>query len=204
MPARIYLASKSPRRRELLRQINVQFELLLFRQGERTDADVDETPLAGEAPHDYVERLARRKAEGGVRRLHWRRLPLRPVLAADTTLDLDGKIIGKPESNEHAMETLRQLSGRSHRILTGLSISDDRRTESLINISSVHFRQMDDAEIRRYVHTGEPNDKAGAYGIQGRAAMFIERIEGSHSGIMGLPLFETAQLLKRFNLPVLD
>ena len=203
LQARIYLASRSPRRRELLRQIGVQFELLVFRGGERgEDADVDETPQAGEPVERYVERLALTKAEAGCRRLQWRSLPHHPVLAADTTLELDGQIIGKPVDGPDAAAILRRLSGRTHRVLTAVALSDGSRTRSRTNISEVHFRPLDDAEIRHYVATGEPLDKAGAYGIQGRAALFIEEIRGSYTGIMGLPLFETAQLIECFGYPM--
>lgn len=199
MSPRIYLASTSPRRRELLRQIGVQFDVLTFRSGERgEDADVDETPLAGEAVEHYVERLALAKAEAGVRRIQWRKMVRHPVLAADTTLDLDGEIIGKPVDAADAQAILRRLSGRSHRVLTALAVSDGERTRSSISISTVKFRELLDSEIRLYVASGEPMDKAGAYGIQGKAAIFIEEIQGSCSGIVGLPLFETAQLLKGF------
>ncbi|MCK0507055.1 Maf family protein [Aromatoleum anaerobium] len=203
LQARIYLASRSPRRRELLRQIGVQFELLVFRGGERgEDADVDETPQAGEPVERYVERLALTKAEAGCRRLQWRSLPHQPVLAADTTLELDGQIIGKPVDGPDAAAILRRLSGRTHRVLTAVALSDGSRTRSRTNISEVRFRPLDDAEIRHYVATGEPLDKAGAYGIQGRAALFIDEIRGSYTGIMGLPLFETAQLLESFGYPL--
>lgn len=203
LQARIYLASRSPRRRELLRQIGVQFELLVFRGGERgTDADVDETPYAGESVERYVERLALTKAEAGCRRLQWRSLPHHPVLGADTTLELDGRIIGKPVDAADAAAILHQLSGRTHRVLTAVALSDGSRTRSRTSISEVRFRPLDDAEIRHYIATGEPMDKAGAYGIQGRAALFIEEIRGSYTGIMGLPLFETAQLLESFGYPL--
>jgi len=199
MSSRIYLASRSPRRRELLRQIGVSFDLLVFRGGERgEDADVDETPFDGESVERYVERLALTKADAGYRRLRWRHLLSRPVLAADTTLEVEGEIIGKPTSVDDARNILRRLSGRSHRVLTAIAMCDGERTRSLLSISEVRFRELSDAEIRHYVATGEPMDKAGAYGIQGRAAIFIEEIRGSYSGIMGLPLFETAQLLETF------
>ncbi|WEN43803.1 Maf-like protein YhdE [Thauera sp. GDN1] len=200
---RIYLASKSPRRRELLRQIGVNFDVLTFRAGARgDDADVDETPLAGEAVDHYVERLALAKAEAGVRRVLWRRLLARPVLAADTTLELDGEIIGKPIDSADAHAILARLSGRQHRVLTAVAISDGERTRSRLSVSEVRFRTLSEHDIRRYVATGEPMDKAGAYGIQGHAAVFIEEIRGSYSGIMGLPLFETAALLEIFGYPV--
>ncbi|MDX5363684.1 MAG: Maf family nucleotide pyrophosphatase [Pseudazoarcus pumilus] len=200
---RIYLASRSPRRRELLRQIDVDFDLLLFREGERTDLDVDETPLPGEDVETYVARLAVMKAEAGARRLVMRQLMRRPVLGADTTLEVDGEIIGKPASREHAAATLERLSGRTHRVLTAVALSDGKRTEHLTSISEVRFRELSRDEILHYVASGEPMDKAGAYGIQGRAAIFVADIRGSHSGIMGLPLFETAALLARFGLPAL-
>ncbi|MDX5445434.1 MAG: Maf family nucleotide pyrophosphatase [Zoogloeaceae bacterium] len=200
---RIYLASRSPRRRELLRQIDVDFDLLLFREGERTDGDVDETPHAEENVEAYVARLAVMKAEAGARRVAMRQIVNRPVLGADTTLEVDGEIIGKPASREDAANTLERLSGRSHRVLTAVALADGRRPEHLPSISEVRFRELSRSEIRHYVATGEPMDKAGAYGIQGRAAIFVADIRGSHSGIMGLPLYETAQLLARFGLPVL-
>ena len=200
---RIYLASKSPRRRDLLRQIGVNFDVITFRAGARgSDADVDETPIAGEAVDHYVERLALAKAEAGVRRVQWRRLLARPVLAADTTLELDGEIIGKPHDAADAHAILGRLSGRRHRVLTAVAISDGERTRSRLSVSEVRFRTLSEHEIRRYVATGEPMDKAGAYGIQGQAAVFIEEIRGSYSGIMGLPLFETAALLEVFGYPV--
>ena len=203
MNSRIYLASKSPRRRELLRQIGVQFDVLTFRGGERgEDADVDETPIPGENVEHYVERLALTKAEAGMRRVQWRKMLRHPVLAADTTLELDGEIIGKPVDVADAHAFLHRLSGRSQRVLTALAISDGERIRSKVSISDVTFRALSDTEIRHYVASGEPMDKAGAYGIQGKAAIFIQEIRGSHSGIMGLPLFETAQLLETFGYPL--
>jgi septum formation protein len=199
---RIYLASRSPRRRELLHQIHVNFEVLLFRSGERADIDVREDPLPGEEAQEYVVRIARTKALAAVGRIQSRRLVPHPVLAADTTIDVDGEIIGKPESPDHALEILRRLSGRRHRVLTAVALADDQRFEQALNENQVRFRDLSEDEIRRYTASGEPLDKAGAYAIQGRAAMFIEEIHGSHSGIMGLPLFETALLLRRFGYPL--
>jgi len=199
---RIYLASRSPRRRQLLQQIRVNFELLLFRSGGRADVDVDETPQPGEATQDYVQRLARAKALAAVERIRSRRLIPRPVLAADTTLDVDGEIIGKPDNADHAAEILHRLSGRRHRVLTAVALADASRIDEALNESQVRFRPMERDEIRRYVATGEPLDKAGAYAVQGRAAMFIEELHGSYSGIMGLPLFETALLLRGFGYPL--
>jgi septum formation protein len=200
MSSAIYLASNSPRRRELLRQIGVNFEVLLFRGGSRLDGDVDETPLPDEDPDTYVQRVALAKAEGGIERVFRRGLPLRPVLAADTTLAVDGDIIGKPDDAEHAGRILHRLAGREHRVLTAVAMTDGERTEHVLNESTVRFGPLDSDTIRRYVASGEPMDKAGAYGIQGRAGMFVETILGSYTGIMGLPLYETAQLLARFGL----
>lgn len=201
---RIYLASKSPRRRDLLRQIGVNFDVLTFRAGERgEDADVDETPLPGEAVERYVERLALAKAQAGMRRVLWRKLLPHPVLAADTTLEVDGEIVGKPHDAAEAHAILERLSGRRHRVLTAVAMSDGERTRSRLSVSEVAFRSLGEHDIRRYIATGEPFDKAGAYGIQGHAAIFIEEIRGSYSGIMGLPLFETAALLDIFGHPVL-
>ncbi len=200
---RIYLASKSPRRRDLLRQIGVNFDVLTFRSGERgEDADVDETPLPDEAVERYVERLALAKAQAGVRRVLWRKMLPRAVLSADTTLELDGEIIGKPRDAADAHAILARLSGRTHRVLTAIAVSDGERTRSRLSVSEVRFRTLSEHDIRHYVATGEPMDKAGAYGIQGHAAIFIEEIRGSYSGIMGLPLFDTAALLEVFGYPL--
>ncbi len=199
---RIYLASNSPRRRELLHQIQVNFELLLFRGHPREDPDVMEDVLLGEDAIAYVQRIAYEKAMAGLKRIGIRRLQALPVLAADTTIELDGEIIGKPEDAADAERILRLLSGRTHRVLTAVMIAIDNRLEHALSVSDVRFRALDDAEIRRYVASGEPMDKAGAYGVQGRAAMFIEAIQGSYTGIMGLPLCETVMLLRRFGYPI--
>ena len=199
---RIYLASSSPRRRELLHQIGVRFDLLLFRSQPRADAEVSEDVLPGEAPDDYVLRVARAKAEHGVRLARLRHLPLRPVLAADTTLDLRGEIIGKPRDQADAAAILARLSGASHRVLTAVALADGERLERVLSVSEVRFRALSAEEIRRYAASGEAQDKAGAYGIQGRAATFIEEIRGSYSGIVGLPLCETALLLRSVGYPL--
>ncbi|HXF66917.1 MAG TPA: Maf family protein [Burkholderiales bacterium] len=199
---RIYLASRSPRRRELLKQIGVAFELLLLREDLRRGADVDETPLLEESPGAYVLRIARAKAQTAVRQIALRGLPQRPVLAADTTVVFGGEIIGKPEDAEHAARILRALSGREHQVVTAVAVALREQLETQISVSSVWFRELSEAEIRRYVATGEPLDKAGAYAIQGRAGAFVTRIAGSYSGIMGLPLAETAELLQKFDIPV--
>ena len=200
--SRIYLASRSPRRRELLTQIGVQFDTLYFREPPRHDDDVDESAHAGEAPLIYVERVARAKAEHGWSVVQMRRLMPQPVLAADTTLEVDGEIVGKPLDAADAQCILHRLSGRSHRVLTAVAIAFEGRIETVTSISEVTFGLLDEADIRRYIATGEPMDKAGAYGIQGRAGMFVEHLSGSYSGVMGLPLHETANLLRTFGFPL--
>ena len=199
---RIYLASRSPRRRELLSQIGVRFELLMFRGVPREDPDVDEAVLPEETPEDYVVRVTLAKAQAGVRRIRERHLIPHPVLAADTTVEIDGGVIGKPVHEADAVAILQRLSGRVHRVLTAVALSYEGHTEHLLNASEVRFRSLGQDEIKRYVASGEPLDKAGAYGIQGRAAVFIEEIRGSYTGIMGLPLYETALLLRRFGYPI--
>ena len=199
---RIYLASRSPRRRELLAQVGVRFDLLLFRVPPREDAEVNEDWQPGEIPEAYVQRVARAKAEFGADLIARRAIVARPVLAADTTLDLDGEIIGKPRDEADAIAILTRLSGRSHRVLTAIAMAQGERIEQRLSVSTVRFRPVGADEIKRYVQSGEPMDKAGAYGIQGRAALFIEEIHGSHSGIVGLPLCETALLLRDFGYPM--
>jgi septum formation protein len=192
---RIYLASRSPRRRELLDQIGIAFEVLPMR-----DAAVDETPFAGETPVAYVMRIAQAKAELGWRQVVTRSLAASPVLAADTAVVLGGEIIGKPQNAGHAQQLLRRLAGRTHQVLTAIAVAHQQRIETAVSSSAVEFRELGDDEIRRYVAGGEPLDKAGAYAIQGRAAVFVRAITGSYSGIVGLPLYETAELLRRFDV----
>ncbi|MCB1933475.1 Maf family protein [Accumulibacter sp.] len=196
--SRVHLASRSPRRRELLAQIGVGFDTIVFRDAHRGDRELDETPLPDEDALAYVERIAYNKASLGWRIVNWRGLLLQPVLAADTTIELAGELIGKPRDVDDAEHILQRLSGQTHRVLTAVAVGFDGRIEVIRSISEVRFRALDAGEIARYVATGEPMDKAGAYGIQGRAAMFIEHLAGSYTGVMGLPLCETAQLLKRF------
>lgn len=198
---RIYLASQSPRRRELLKQIGISFEMLLLRGDPQRGMDVDETPLTTEQPEAYVLRICQEKAQKGCQLLRYRNLPMFPVLAADTTVTLDGKIFGKPNNAEHAAEMLRQLSGREHQVLSAVAIALGDQIELAVSASTVRFTTLNEERIRRYLLTKEYNDKAGGYGIQGQAAAFIEHISGSYSGVMGLPLFETVQLLRRFNYP---
>lgn len=195
---RLYLASRSPRRRELLTQIGLQFDILAFRSPPREDPEVDETPQPAEAALDYVHRVARAKAAHGWRLVNWRKLPSQVVLAADTTLEFDGEIIGKPRDADDARIILQRLSGHTHRVLTAVAVAHEARLESVLSVSEVRFGQLDTAEIQHYVDSGEPLDKAGAYGIQGHAGVFVEQLSGSYTGVMGLPLYETAQILRRF------
>jgi septum formation protein len=193
----IYLASRSARRRELLAQIGVRFHLLLFRAHPGRDADVDEEPQPDEAPAAYVERVALIKAEAGWSSLLQRNLPRAPVLAADTTVTIDGRILGKPADRDQAAAMLASLSGRRHEVLTAIALKNDDQLETSLSVSEVAFRKLSDEEIHHYVASGECDDKAGAYAIQGRAARFIVELRGSYSGVMGLPLFETAEVLDR-------
>lgn len=186
----LYLASQSPRRRELLAQIGIEHTVLAV--------DVDESRLPDEDPDAYVERLARAKAAAGWQACRRDGLPALPVLGADTVVVLDGAVLGKPASAEEGRAMLRRLSGECHEVLTGVSLCGERGQISCVSATQVWFRPLTDAEIDAYWATGEPADKAGAYGIQGRAARFIERIEGSYSGVVGLPLYETDALLRRY------
>ena len=193
----IYLASRSPRRRELLSQIGVRYHLLLFRERVGEKPDVDESVLEGEAPAAYVERMARAKAETGWRRMLQRNLPPAPVLAADTTVALDNRIFGKPENRTEAEEILAALAGKRHEVLTAVALKNQDWIEVALSTSEVQLKPLSKDDIAQYVASGEGDDKAGAYGIQGRAARFVSEIRGSYSGIMGLPLYETGQLIDR-------
>lgn len=193
----IYLASRSPRRRELLSQIGVRYHLLLFRERIDEKPEVEEAPLAGETPAAYVERLARTKAEAGWRRMLQRNLPPAPVLAADTTVALEAKIFGKPKDRAEAAEMLAALSGRRHEVLTAVALKNHDQLELALSTSEVLLKKLSSDEIAQYVASGEADDKAGAYAIQGRAARFIVELRGSYSGVAGLPLYETSQLLDR-------
>ena len=193
----IYLASRSPRRRELLSQIGVRYHLLLFRSRPGSAPDVDETMLPNEAADSYVERIARAKAEAGWKLLRLRNLPLAPVLAADTTVSLGGRILGKPADRKEAAQMLEALSGQRHEVLTAVALKRDEQLDSALSRSEVQFKKLSAEEIAQYGASGEGDDKAGAYAIQGRAARFIMELRGSYSGVVGLPLFETSQLLDK-------
>lgn len=197
----IYLASQSPRRRDLLKQIGVNFQILLLRIDPRRIPDVDETALELEAPADYVQRICRAKATAAWDSVLFRNLPQAPVLAADTVVALDNKIIGKPRDRKDAAAILRLLSGRKHQVYTAVAMITEERIELRLSVTDVTFIELSEDRIQRYMLTNEAHDKAGAYGIQGVAGAFVQHIEGSYSGVMGLPLCETVELLHSFNTP---
>lgn len=198
----IYLASRSARRRDLLKQIGIRHNILLMREALSRPADVDETPLPEESPADYVYRITHTKSEAGWLRLKQRGLPLLPVLAADTTVVLDGRILGKPQNIGHAEEMLHALSGQEHQVYTAVGLTFQGQTRLRLSTTTVRFRDISPREIQAYIASGEPHDKAGAYAIQGKAAAFIINIDGSYSGVVGLPLFETSQLLEETGISV--
>ncbi len=199
---RLYLASQSPRRLELLRQVGLEPTVLPLRNAPGR-VDVDETPLADEPATDYVLRLARMKAEAGSHAQRARKLPLWPILAADTTVTIDGHILGKPADVAEATAMLRRYSGRSHTVLTAVAAAYLGQVRVALSESVVTFKPLSDAEISAYLASREAFDKAGGYGIQGRAALFIEHLAGSYSGVMGLPLYETSELLKTVGFEIL-
>jgi septum formation protein len=184
---RLHLASRSPRRRELLDQMGLCYRVV--------DVAIDEATRVSESAHDYVLRVAHAKAT----RAHAALPADALVLAADTSVVLDGDILGKPDNAEHALRMLRSLAGKTHQVMTGVALSANTCT-TCVSVSTVRFRAIGDDELRAYIATGEPLDKAGAYAIQGRAAVFIEHLQGSYSGVMGLPIFEVAQLLEPYRL----
>jgi septum formation protein len=190
----VYLASASPRRRQLLSQIGVPFQVLMI--------EVDESAAAGETAAAYVSRMAEAKAAAGWRRSQVAGSPARPVLAADTAVVIDGGILGKPVDYEDAERMLRLLSGRTHEVLTAVALAAMSRRASCLSRSEVTFRQITATEAQDYWKTGEPRDKAGGYAIQGRGAVFITDLRGSYSGVMGLPLYETAEFLKSVSVPL--
>lgn len=194
MPDFIYLASQSPRRRQLLEQLGVRHELLLPDAEE--DAESLEAVLKNEAPATYVQRVTGLKLDAAVARMKRRKLPPAPILCSDTTVAMGRVIYGKPDDAKDAGRMLRELSGGTHRVLTAVAVQAGRRRFEALSTSKVSFDELTPAEIRNYVASGEPMGKAGAYAVQGRVAMHISRIDGSYSGIMGLPLRETALLLK--------
>ena len=199
----IYLASKSPRRQELLRQLGVDFTELLLREAAGRRRDVVEAPRKDESPIEYIKRVARTKASVGWHQLVRRGLAPKPVLAADTEVVLDGAVLGKPKDAMGAIDMLRRLSGKTHEVSTAVAVRWNTQILIAVSPSRVTFRTLTGDEIERYVATGEPFDKAGAYAIQGRAGAFVSHLEGSYSGVVGLPLFETAEILAKIGLEVL-
>jgi septum formation protein len=183
----VYLASSSPRRHELLAQLGIEFTVVL--------AEIDETPQANEAPLAYLVRMAEHKAEAAAIKIDvndddW-------IIAGDTSLVLDGEILGKPNDANHAKSMLSQLSGRGHQVYSSIAVWHQGKVQSSVNITEVSFAEIEEDEIAAYVASGEPMDKAGAYAIQGQAARWVKNINGSYSGVMGLPLYELSQLLKQ-------
>jgi septum formation protein len=192
----VYLASQSPRRRQLLEQLGVRYELLLPDHDEDSEALEHEKP--GEAPAHYVQRVTGLKLDAALDRLKRRGLPPAPILCSDTTVARGRAIYGKPADGNDAARMLRELAGTTHRVLTAVAVQGGRRRLAALSDSRVTFAAMTPSQVRSYVATGEPMGKAGAYAVQGRAAAYISDIRGSYSGIMGLPMFETAQLLRAF------
>ncbi|MES2283141.1 MAG: Maf family protein [Pseudomonadota bacterium] len=190
----IYLASQSPRRRQLLEQLGVKYELLLADEAE--DAEALEAALKNEAPAAYVKRVTALKLEAAIARMKRRKLESAPVLCSDTAVALGRVIYGKPENAGDAVRMLTELGGTTHRVLTAVAVQAGKRRFEALSTSRVTFEAMSKTQIRDYVATGEPMGKAGAYGVQGRAAVHITEIRGSYSGIMGLPLWETARVLR--------
>ena len=188
----IYLASSSPRRAELLRQIGVEFRVLAV--------DIDESQLAAETPEQYVCRVAKAKAEAVDKVADNSDIP---ILAADTTIAIDGTIIGKPDGQKHCECILSKLSGRTHQVLTCVALRYQGTTKLVLSTNQVQFRSLEQSEIEKYCSSEEPMGKAGAYAIQGKAAIFVEKIEGSYSSVMGLPLFETAKILQQAGVTVI-
>ena len=202
----VYLASQSPRRRQLLEQLGIRYELLLA--DEHEDAEALEVVLPNEAPRAYVQRVTLLKLEVALDRMKRRGLPFAPVLCSDTTVALGKTILGKPDDAKHAAQILGALSGQTHRVLTSVAMGTlskagkPLKTEQALSVSNVRFAQLTRTQIQTYLASGEPMGKAGAYAVQGRAAAYIEHISGSYSGIMGLPMFQTAQLLREFGFKV--
>lgn len=191
----IYLASRSPRRAEILQSLGLKFAIL--------PSDIDESVLESESPEDYVLRLAQAKALKGVHEIAAQQLASLPVLAADTTVTIDGLILGKPATDEEACAMLTRISGCWHEVHTGIAVGTSTDIYVALSTTRVQMEELSDATIAAYIATGEPKDKAGAYGIQGLASTFIKHIEGSYTGVMGLPVYEATQLLAKAGVWVL-
>ena len=208
VPSLIYLASASPRRSELLKLAGIHFEVLLIRNQPRpagasnAPIDVIETRTSKETAANYVERVAREKAQAGWQSLQWRHLPIHPVLAADTEVILNDEVFGKPTDAAHAYAMLQKLSGQTHEVRTAVCLVTANKVYETVSISTVTLPVLRPGQITQYIASGEPFGKAGAYGLQGKAAMLVERVTGSPSGIIGLPLYETAQLLEQAGIGI--
>ena len=203
LPDRIWLASKSPRRQELLTQLGVAFDVLQPPEQDAGNRDmVNESIHTGESAYDYVSRLSQEKATYAWLYLLGSGQQKRPVLSADTTVAVDGRILGKPADRNEARSMMKALANRTHQVLTGVAVKWQEQMLSAVQVSDVTFAPLDDTRIEAYIATDEPYDKAGGYGIQGLAGRFISRINGSYSSIMGLPLYETAELLRKIGLAI--
>ncbi|MBU3643947.1 MAG: septum formation inhibitor Maf [Candidatus Methylopumilus sp.] len=191
----LYLASKSPRRAEILKQLGVPFQVL--------QVDVDETPMPHEDALEYVQRIAKTKAEAGWHLMQQQQLTVLPLLSADTTVSLAGEILGKPVDQADALRMLQQLSGSVHEVHTALAMMTAQGLYTALSSTRVMMKPLSESELHSYISSGEPMDKAGAYGIQGLASLFVQRIEGSYSGVMGLPIYETGELCRQAGINIL-
>lgn len=189
---RFYLASASPRRRQLLESVGLQFEVLA--------SAIDESSNEGESPVTFVRRMAREKADEAAARIDREGLPSLPVMAADTSVSIDERILGKPENRDHARSMLRSLSGRTHQVHTAVALKSGASVWFAASISHVTFAEITERELDAYCASGEPDDKAGAYAVQGLGAAFVKRLEGSYTGVVGLPMYETRRLLKHIDV----
>jgi len=199
--SRIYLCSQSPRCRELLKQIGINFEMLLLRCDPRRVVDCNEAPLEDEPAESYVQRICLERARAGSETLRLRNLPSFPVLATETIVVVEGKILGKTDKASEAADMLRQLSGREHQVLSAVAVALGNHTAQALSVSKLRFARLSEERIQRYLLSREYADKAGAYSIQGQAGAFVEYLAGSYSGVMGLPLAETVALLKSLDYP---
>ncbi|HEC12244.1 MAG TPA: septum formation inhibitor Maf [Acidiferrobacteraceae bacterium] len=192
MQPSLYLASRSPRRQELLRQMGIEFEVFVV--------DVPEHPAKGETAEHFVTRMAQEKSSAANTQISKQGMVIMPILGADTCVVIDGEILGKPRNRTHGIDMLRRLSGTTHEVMTAVNINADDRDYGVLSLSKVSFDRLSDQDVVRYWDSGEPMDKAGGYGIQGRAAAFISRLEGSYTGVVGLPLFEVSSLFKKIGI----
>ena len=198
-----YLASQSPRRRQILDELGAQYKILDLEEGSGDSSDFDETPLANEIAVDYVRRVSLLKARAGWAQVLKLSLDPNPVLSADTTVVFDDLILGKPESRDHAIEMLQRLQSCTHKVHSCVTVKYQDQEDQALSTTEVTLAPLSKSDIVKYVDSGEPFGKAGSYGIQGRAGLFVQKIEGSYTGVVGLPIYETAELLKRFDYDLL-